>query len=117
MGFFQPHEAARWIEPPGLAPHISSANTNGFAEDIKLFLADCASGNSASGAAAPENIEWLEIGRILAAMEAASQSLSSGAPVPLEKLRFDTGTRGTRSTPRAPSTPVASPTLTLPLNL
>jgi predicted dehydrogenase len=112
MGFFQPHEAARWIEPPGLATHVSSANTSGLAEDIKLFLGDCASNNTA-----PENIEWLEVGRILAAMEAARQSLETGAPVALEKLRFDTGTRCTRSTPRAPSTPSASPTLTLPLNL
>lgn len=38
----QPREAARFWEPPGLSQHVSTANVNGLAEDLKEFLAWCA---------------------------------------------------------------------------
>jgi predicted dehydrogenase len=110
MGFFLPHEAARWIEPPSLAPHISHSNLNGLAEDIKRFLAECV-----EDAGPVNNADWLEVARVLAAMEAACESLPTGIPAPLETLKFEMAPAA--ATGRNGSTSGAPSSLTLPLNL
>ena len=47
----KPHEPTRFMEPPGLTTHLSTANTTGVAEDLKAFLGACAEG--LDGKAAP----------------------------------------------------------------
>jgi hypothetical protein len=112
MGFFQPHEAARWIEPPGLAAHVSSANVNGVAEDIKAFLTECA------GKAEPDNTDWLEVARVLAVGQAAVRARETGQVVPVERLHFSDGQSaqgGARNGSAVGSTPASGVPLTLPL--
>jgi hypothetical protein len=112
MGFFQSHEATRWIEPPSLAPHISHSNLNGLAEDIKQFLAECV-----EDAGQMDNADWLEVARVLAAMEAACESLQTGAPALLEALKFEVASAAVARSGCIRSTSGVTPDLTLPLNL
>ncbi|HVF85407.1 MAG TPA: hypothetical protein VM821_05465, partial [Abditibacteriaceae bacterium] len=46
----QPREAARFWEPPGLSHHVSGANINGLAEDMKGFFSWCAAKEGESSA-------------------------------------------------------------------
>ena len=78
VGFFQPREASRWIEPPGLASHLSAANISGVAEDIKLFLTVEDS--------SPQSQNGSEAARAMQVWEAACQSLQSGVPVAVAPL-------------------------------
>lgn len=112
MGFFQPHEAARWIEPPGLAAHISAANVNGLAEDIKAFLGECASQESK-----PDNADWLEVARVLASGEAALRARETNQVAQVERLHFPDNQNPNNNNTRSASTPAATAPLTLPLAL
>lgn len=69
-----PREGARFWEPPGLAPHVSSSNVSGYAEDIKAFLGVVADNP------APLNAERAlgEAARALTILEAALRSLETG---------------------------------------
>lgn len=110
MGFFQPHEAARWIEPPGLASHVSSSNVVGLGEDIKAFLAECTEQKSEV-----DNSDWLHVARVLALGEAAQSSLDSATLAEVPTLRFEMALRESRNGVSTPTRPVTSP-LILPLH-
>lgn len=122
VAMFQPREATRWIEPPGMASHVSAANIGGIAEDIKLFLA-------AQNLAAPHEPQrhsaagdccqdGREAARTMQLLEAAAESLKTGLPVSIAPLAShapkptrvqDTGDKSSKNG--------FTPPLTLPLNL
>ena len=119
VGMFQPREAARWIEPPGLAPHVSAANIGGVAEDIKLFLAaEIPMLQSKSAAFSEAYQDGREAARAMQLLEAAAESLKTGAVVaiaplsslPLKSMRAQNG--GNQNLKNS-----FAPPLTLPLNL
>ena len=134
VGMFQPREAARWIEPPGLASHVSAANIGGVAEDIKLFLAgekvisenstgissDNLSGNREKpNGSAPELVQdGRQAARAMQLLEAAGESLKTGAlvpiaPLPLHPIQHSRVAReGEKNLQNSFNAP-----LTLPLNL
>lgn len=122
VGMFQPREATRWIEPPGLASHVSAANIGGIAEDIKLFLA---APNSLESRTAMHDFKaadfcWdgREAARAMQLLEAAAQSLKTGVPItiaPLTSLSPQSA-RIQNIDEKNPKNGFAAP-LTLPLNL
>lgn len=75
-----PREAARLWEPPGLAPHVSSSNVAGYAEDLKAFLAVCTNNP------APFNAERAldDAARALGTLEATFAARESGQTQPIE---------------------------------
>jgi predicted dehydrogenase len=77
---YVPREGARVWEPPGLAPHLSSANLSGYGEDIKAFLAICADNP------APFNVERAlrQSARSLSVIESAFTALETGMPTPIK---------------------------------
>lgn len=120
---YAPREAARWIEPPGIASHISVANVNGVADDLRAFVAATALAKTPHGV----ETDGRQASRVLQVLEAAAQSLASGAPAIIEPLHVPTAHQrlfasleadGTLPPPK-PSTPKTevTPTLKLPLNL
>jgi hypothetical protein len=123
MVSYAPREAARWIEPPGIASHISVANVNGVADDLRAFVAATAEAKTPHGV----ETDGRQASRVLQVLEAAAQSLSSGAPAIIEPLHVPTAHQrlfasleadGTLPSPK-PSVPKTevTPTLKLPLNL
>lgn len=123
LASYAPREAARWIEPPGIASHISVTNINGVADDLRAFVA------ASADAKTPHVVETdgRQASRVLQVLEAAAQSLESGAPAAIEPLRvpaahqrlFATLEEDTTPPPVKPSNTKIdySPTLKLPLNL
>lgn len=123
LALFAPREAARWIEPPGAASHVSAANVNGVADDLKAFVA------ATVDTKAPHVVETdgRQASRVLQVLEAAAQSLESGAPAKIEPLCIPAAHQRLFATldangtlPQAKpsgSKPEYSPTLKLPLNL
>lgn len=121
VGMFQPRDAARWIEPPGLASHVSAANIGGVAEDIKLFLAaENPAANRETHAAFETDFyqDGCEAARAMQLLEAASESLQSGTLVTIAPLNahLPKSARAQNASKRNPKNSFASP-LTLPLNL
>jgi predicted dehydrogenase len=116
MGFFQPYEAARWIEPPGQAVHVSAVNVTGLAEDIKKFLTAAAQPESVA-----DNCVWLETARALAVVEAAQRSRETEALEKVETLRYELSALSSHresngaSTFGAPLSAQREAVLTLPL--
>lgn len=89
----KPHEATRFMEPPGLTTHISTANTTGVAEDLKAFLSSCAEGLD-SHAMTGDGVEGdspgamlIDATRTLQVLEAAGASLTTERLVEIEPLR------------------------------
>ena len=92
----QPREASHFLEPPGLAAHVSQANLIGLAEDLKSFLAAVAeSSDAAAGERRANGDQPSAAGnrdgavdahslsgaaRVLSVLEAAGASLRSNAP-------------------------------------
>jgi predicted dehydrogenase len=130
LGMFQPRDAARWIEPPGLASHVSAANVGGVADDFRLFLA------ATLDAKAPHVAETdaREAARVLQILEAAGHSLADGALVAIAPLPMASGHQRLFASMDAiqktaaegkikngkngeAAKPEYSPPLTLPLNL
>lgn len=79
LTLFIPRDGARVWEPPGLAPHLSSANLSGYGEDIKAFLAIC------NENPAPWSAERAldEAARALSVLESSFVSLESGLAQPI----------------------------------
>jgi len=111
----QPREAARFWEPPGLSHHVSGANINGLAEDLKEFLTWCAAKESESA----EDLRrcGTSLGQATIALhllDAAARSLLSGQPTrwsaSASSTRLVAATTGQSGT----SIPI-QPTLSLPL--
>jgi predicted dehydrogenase len=127
LGMFQPRDAARWIEPPGLASHVSAANVGGVADDFRLFL------QATLDAKAPHVAETdaREAARVLQILEAAGQSLAEGALIAIAPLPVASGhqrlfasmdalqktTSESKTKNGEAGKPEYSPPLTLPLNL
>lgn len=122
VGLFQPREASRWIEPPGLASHVSAANIGGVAEDVKLFLAAqnlAESHKTEPDAAGGEHCQdGRETARAIQLLEAAAESLKTGAIVSIEPLSMFPAkfVRRQNDGENNPKIGFAAP-LTLPLNL
>jgi predicted dehydrogenase len=90
LWLYEPREAARLLEPPGLAAHVSSANIVGLAEDLKAFLAACVEEPSTVGATSPgitATDSLIGAARPLQVIEAANESLVSGNIVEFEPMR------------------------------
>lgn len=89
----KPHEATRFMEPPGLTTHISTANTTGVAEDLKAFLGTCAEGlegnDMAGDGVGEDSSDAMLTGamRALQLLEAAGASLTSERLIEIESLR------------------------------
>jgi predicted dehydrogenase len=127
LGMFQPRDAARWIEPPGLVSHVSAANTGGVADDFRMFLA------ATLDARAPHVAETdaREAARVLQILEGAGQSLSQSelaviAPLPVasgHQRLFASMDEVQKNAPNGKAKngesgkPEYSQSLTLPLNL
>lgn len=123
LGMFQPRDAARWIEPPGLAAHVSSANLGGVADDLRAFIGLTIGEKMAHSPQA----DGREASRALQVVEAIAQSLQTGSLEIVEPLRVPTAHQRlfaamelTEVDPsEAPGTRKSNyaPVLTLPLNL
>jgi hypothetical protein len=90
LWLYEPREAARLLEPPGLAAHVSASNIAGLAEDLKAFLAACVEEPSTAGAASPRvnsTDSLIGAARPLQVIEAANESLASGNVVEFEPMR------------------------------
>lgn len=123
LASYAPREAARWIEPPGIASHVSIANINGVADDLRSFVA------ASAGAKTPHVVETdgRQASRVLQVLEATAQSLVSGAPAAIEPLSVPAAHQRLFATLEEDATPPPaktsngkndySPTLKLPLNL
>lgn len=122
VGMFQPREAARWIEPPGLAAYVSAANISGVAEDIKLFLAAPNPGEELPPKPDSNMAEFCrdgrEAARTMQLLEAAGESLKTGAPVAIAPMSSHPPkvVRVQNVGEKNPKNGFAAP-LTLPLNL
>lgn len=123
LASYAPREAARWIEPPGIASHVSVANVSGVADDLRAFIAATAEAKT------PHVVETdgRQASRVLQVLEAAAQSLEDGIPVTIEPLRVPAAHQRLFATLEGEETPPPSkpsngkndysPTLKLPLNL
>lgn len=78
----EPREAARLLEPPGLAAQISAANSVGVSEDVKAFLAWSVAKSRAEQSARRPALEGAI--RVLRVLEAVGESLRSGRIVEVE---------------------------------
>lgn len=87
LGLFQPRDAARWIEPPGVSTHVSAANLSGVADDLRAFLA------ATVDAKAPHVAETdgREAARVLQVLEAIGLSLDNNELIAIEPLRVPSG--------------------------
>ncbi|MBV9866898.1 MAG: Gfo/Idh/MocA family oxidoreductase [Abitibacteriaceae bacterium] len=89
----KPQEATRFMEPPGLATHVSTANLIGVAEDLKTFLAACVEDIAADGVKREPSVEFnaaaMPVGaaRALQILEAAADSLANHQMVDIQPLR------------------------------
>ncbi len=113
----RPREAARLLEPPGLATHVSAASVAGVAEDLKAFLAACA--HPGTDVSRPQ--AWTAAQRALLLLEAAGRSLQTGAIVEVPEGGGDSPTPApvpeTSSRTGALSHKQQAPSVTLPLQL
>ncbi|HEX8550214.1 MAG TPA: hypothetical protein VF681_01535 [Abditibacteriaceae bacterium] len=80
----EPREAARILELPGLAPHVSQSNVVGIAEDLKLFLAHVAEAQDSNEA---NERAWHEAAAALRLLEAVREALSTGAMIETDLVR------------------------------
>lgn len=85
----EPREAARLLEPPGLAVQVSAANVAGMAEDLKEFLGACVvdekiAERTSTARSGPERSPLEPAVRALRVIEAASQSLGGGRVIHIE---------------------------------
>ena len=111
----QPREAARFWEPPGLSHHVSGANINGLAEDLKEFLAWCAAKESESPALLRGcGVSLGQANVALHLLDAASRSLHNGQPAAWSAGESSTRLVAATTGQTATSTSV-QPTLSLPL--
>jgi hypothetical protein len=111
----QPREAARFWEPPGLSHHVSGANINGLAEDLKEFLSWCAAKESESAALLRHcGASLAQANVALHLLDAASRSLHQRQPA-----TWSAGESSTRlvaaTTSRSGASVPVQPTLSLPL--
>lgn len=118
----KPHEATRFMEPPGLTTHISTANTTGVAEDLKAFLGACVEGlegNDMKGDGAgedPSSAMLTGATRALQLLEAAGASLTTDRLIEIESLHtVEQKPEGPNNSVAKSSTEPAS--FTLPLQL
>jgi predicted dehydrogenase len=114
----EPREAARILEVPGLAPHISHSNSLGIAEDLKMWLAHIAGSGGAALREVPAERSLANAATTLRLMEAGREALQSGALVETN-LRRDTPPRALEGRSILIAAPVTTrsfqPTLRLPL--
>ncbi|MDQ3813839.1 MAG: hypothetical protein M3347_07790 [Armatimonadota bacterium] len=116
----EPREAARLLEPPGLAAHVSMANILGVAEDLKAFITACAESSSGTDDGVGNADALLGPARALQLIEAASASLASDALVEIAPIRWERPVPTTDSTPTAKEATkkdTGAPIATLPLHL
>lgn len=117
LWFYQPREATRLIEPPGVAMHLSAPNLGGVGEELKTFIALCTSREKKPYLSKGVLANHKEIVRALMVLEAAGDSLQCGAPVELDRQEISETLLESHRKDLQSEGDEASPPLTLQLTL
>jgi predicted dehydrogenase len=121
----QPGLAAHLLEPPGLAPHLSSAGSLGVAEDLNAYLAACAEEKAPRldlESGTEYSALWPDAARVLQLGEALDTALATGRLSDMTALeaephgaRAESGALPNVLTPDAPAPGARDRTLPLQL--